>query len=137
MDVPGLTRLRAGPAYDDLTDAEHVAVLDASELLDELRRQGYGFTLLGRGALKVAPPAGAAKEAKARIAAPAPALAYVLRPAGRRRAAARRLPDVRGAGLAVHPERRPRLRAPLPDRQGAGAARAAVGAPGGRRGAVG
>ena len=79
MDVPGLTRLRDGPDYDDLTDAEHVAVLDARELLDELRPQGYGFTLLRGGPLRVAPPAGADKEAKARIAALAPALAYVLR----------------------------------------------------------
>ena len=79
MDVSGLTRLRAGPAYDDLTDAEHGAVLDAAELLDELRPQGYGFTLLRSGPLQVAPPVGADKEAKARIAALAPALAYVLR----------------------------------------------------------
>jgi hypothetical protein len=79
VDVPGLTRLQACPAYDDLTAAEHVAVLDAGELLDELRPQGYGFTLLRRGALTVAPPAGADKEAKARLAALVPALAYVLR----------------------------------------------------------
>jgi hypothetical protein len=79
MDVPGLTRLRACPAYDDLTAVEHVAVLDAAELLDELRPQGYGFTLLRSGPLRVAPPVGADKEAKARIAALAPALAYVLR----------------------------------------------------------
>jgi hypothetical protein len=79
VDVLGLTRLRECPDYDDLTDAEHVAVLDASELLDELRLQGYGFTLTRSGALKVAPPAGADKEAKARIATLVPALAYVLR----------------------------------------------------------
>ena len=79
MDVPGLTRLRACPDYDDLTDAEHGAVLDAADLLDELRPLGYGFTLLRRGPLQVTPPAGADKEAKARIAALAPALAYVLR----------------------------------------------------------
>ena len=79
MDVPGLTRLRACPAYDDLRAVEHVAVLDAAELLDELRPQGYGFTLLRSGPLRVAPPVGADKEAKARIAALAPALAYVLR----------------------------------------------------------
>ncbi len=79
MDVPGLTRLRACADYDDLTDAEHVAVLDAADLLDELRPLGYGFTLLRRGPLQVTPPAGADKEAKARIAALAPALAYVLR----------------------------------------------------------
>ena len=70
MDVLGLTRLRECPDYDDLTDAEHAAVLDASELLDALRPQGYGFTLTRSGALKVAPPAGADKEARSRIAAP-------------------------------------------------------------------
>ena len=79
MDVLGLTRLRECPDYDDLTDAEHAAVLDASELLDAFRPQGYGFTLTRSGALRVAPPAGADKEARARIAALAPALAYVLR----------------------------------------------------------
>ena len=47
-------------------------------------------------------------------------------------AAARRVSQVRGAGLAVHPERVPLLRAPLPDRRGQGAARAGrrLGAPG-------
>jgi hypothetical protein len=79
VDVPGLTRLRACPDYDDLTDAEHVAVLDASELLDALRSQGYGFTLTRTGTLRVAPPAGTDKEARQRIAALVPALAYVLR----------------------------------------------------------
>ena len=79
MDVLGLTRLRECPDYDDLTDAEHAAVLDASELLDAFRPQGYGFTLTRSGALRVAPPAGADKEARSRIAALAPALAYVLR----------------------------------------------------------
>jgi hypothetical protein len=79
VDVLGLTRLRACPDYDDLTDAEHGAVLDARELLDELRPQGYGVTLARTGTLRVVPPAGADKEARSRIAALAPALAYVLR----------------------------------------------------------
>ena len=79
MDVLGLIRLRDGPDYDDLTDAEHVAVLDARELLDELRPQGYGVTLARTGTLRVVPPAGADKEVRSRIAALAPALAYVLR----------------------------------------------------------
>ena len=79
MDVLGLTRLRDCPDYDDLTDAEHVAVLDARELLDELRPQGYCVTLARTGTLRVVPPAGADKEVRSRIAALAPALAYVLR----------------------------------------------------------
>jgi hypothetical protein len=79
VDLPGLTRLRACPDYDDLTDAEHAAVLDASELLDELRPKGYSVTLARTGTLQVKPPSGADKETKARIAALVPALAYVLR----------------------------------------------------------
>jgi hypothetical protein len=79
VDLPGLTRLRACPDYDDLTEVEHSAVLDARELLDELRPQGYGVTLARTGALRVVPPAGADKEARSRIAALVPALAYVLR----------------------------------------------------------
>jgi hypothetical protein len=74
-----LTRLRSLPDYDVLTDAEHAAVLDASELLDELRPRGYVFALARDGTLRVAPPAGADKEARGRIAALAPAVVYVLR----------------------------------------------------------
>ena len=83
MDLPGLltdrTRLRAHPDYDDLTDAEHVAVLDAAELLDELRPDGYAFAQARDGTLLVTPPAGADKETRGRIAALASAVAYVLR----------------------------------------------------------
>jgi hypothetical protein len=79
VDVPGLTRLRACPDYDDLTDAEHAAVLDAADLLAELRAQGYGVVLARTGTLQVKPPAGADKETRGRIAALVPALAYVLR----------------------------------------------------------
>jgi hypothetical protein len=62
-----------------MTDAEHAAALDASELLDELRPRGYAFALAGNGTLRVAPPAGADKEEGGRIAALAPAGGYVLR----------------------------------------------------------
>jgi hypothetical protein len=81
VDVPDLSRLRAGPDYDALTDGEHAAVLDASELLDGLRLAGYGFALARDGTLIVAPPAGARPEegARPRVAALAPALGYVLR----------------------------------------------------------
>ena len=84
MDLPGLltdlSRPRAHPDYDDLTDAEHVAVLDAAELLDELRPDGYGFALARDGTLRVTPPAGAADtDTRGRIAALVPAVAYVLR----------------------------------------------------------
>ena len=44
-----------------------------------MRPLGYGFALLRHGPLRVTPPAGADKVAKARIAALVPALAYVLR----------------------------------------------------------
>ena len=84
MDLPGLltdlSRPRAHPDYDDLTDAEHVAVLDAAELLDELRPDGYAFALARDGTLLVTPPArGAAeRDTRRRIAALAPPAAYVL-----------------------------------------------------------
>ena len=78
MDVPNLTRLRACPDYDALTDAEHAAVLDASELLDELRPLGYSFALAGSRMLRVTPPVAADTAAKARIAALAAAIIYVL-----------------------------------------------------------
>jgi hypothetical protein len=79
VDVPRLNGLAACPDYDALTDAEHAAVLDASELLDELRLQGYGFALARDGALGVRPPVGADTAMRARIAALAPAVVYVLR----------------------------------------------------------
>jgi hypothetical protein len=79
--VDPLTRLRGlpRPEYDALSDAEHLAVLDAAELLDELRPLGYRFAPGARGALEVRPPAGADKEARARVAALAGAVVYVLR----------------------------------------------------------
>jgi hypothetical protein len=81
VDVPDLSRLRAGPDDDALTDGEHAAVLDASELLDGLRPAKYGFALARDGTLTVTPPAGARPDggARARIAALAPALGYLLR----------------------------------------------------------
>jgi hypothetical protein len=65
--------------YDSLTDAEHVAVLDASELLDELRPLGYGFALRPDGTLKVSPPPAADKDTRERVVALGGALVYVLR----------------------------------------------------------
>ena len=67
------------PEYDGLSDAEHLAVLDAADLLDELRPLGYRFALGAGGALEVRPPAGADKETRARVAVLAGAVVYVLR----------------------------------------------------------
>jgi hypothetical protein len=79
--VDPLIRLRdlPRPEYDGLSDAEHLAVLDAADLLDELRPLGYRFAPGERGALEVRPPAGADKETRARVAALAGAVVYVLR----------------------------------------------------------
>jgi hypothetical protein len=81
MDLPDLSRLRAGPDCDALTHAERAAVLDASELLDGLRPAGYGFALARDGTLTVTPPAGARPDggARSRVAALAPVLGYALR----------------------------------------------------------
>jgi hypothetical protein len=74
-----LIRLRGYPDYDGLSEPERVAVLDAADLLDELRPKGYRFAPGPDGTLRVRPPAGADKEARARVAALAGALLYVLR----------------------------------------------------------
>ena len=81
-----LTRLRVlepTPAgYDSLSAEEHVAVLDASELLDALRPRGYGFALAADGSLKVRPPAPPATvdpATRARVVTLADAVVFVLR----------------------------------------------------------
>jgi uncharacterized Zn finger protein (UPF0148 family) len=79
--VDPLSRLRGRPRPEDdgLSDAEHLAVLDAADLLDELRPLGYGFSLGPGGALEVRPPAGADKETRTRVASLAGAVVSVLR----------------------------------------------------------
>jgi hypothetical protein len=81
VDVPDLSRLRAGPDDDALTRDEHAAVVDAAELLDALRAARYGFALARDGTMSITPPAGARPDegVRPRIAALAPALGYVLR----------------------------------------------------------
>jgi hypothetical protein len=78
-----LTRLRAlAPAdHDSLTDAEHLAVLDAADLLDELRAGGYAFALTAQGRTRATTPDGAPppKDVAGRVAALAGAIVYVLR----------------------------------------------------------
>ena len=58
-----LLRLRDGPEYDNPADVEHLAVLDAADLLDALRPEGYDFTVGEGGALRARPPAGRTKTA--------------------------------------------------------------------------
>ena len=70
--------------YDSLTDAEHLAVLDASELLDALRAHGYRFWVDGE-VLAVEPPAEpgqkapAPKDVREQLTTLAGAVVFVLR----------------------------------------------------------